>query len=245
MTMLKIAVHDVADAEAFVIHAMHTSGITPGRDETEDIIAAGLLVLCEMADRYKPRMPGYQTDGRFSGYAARWLPGRIRDAYFGMHENIIARVDNNGHKHREFLDAPVRLSPPSDWDCAEGAVGDGHESENDADDRALSVTDQIDPLLDLWTNPTRSHHHMPAPSIPTSATATPQNRVPPSEFLTSISGALHGQLASEYQLTARVAWLRALDLDRAAIVKYLAPCTDLEVRMAIERLKRIGTDLNP
>lgn len=240
--MHKVAVHDVNDAEAFVIHAMQTSGINPARDETEDVIAAGLLVLVEMGQRYKPRMPGYTADGRFSGYAARWLPGRIRDAYYQMHENIIVRVDADGHKRREFLPTPLRLSPPSDWgDSTNDDPGFNREGENDADDRALSVTDQRDPLLDLWTT-TRTT--MPAPSIPTSVTATDTNRTPPPEFLTSISGALHGQLASEYQLTARVAWLRALDLDRAAIVRYLAPCTDLDVRMAIERLKRIGTDLN-
>lgn len=239
--MQKVACHDVLDVEAFVIKAMRTSGITPGRDETEDIVMAGIVVLYDMANRYKPQMDGYARPGRFSGWAAKYLPGRIRDAYFQMHENIVVRVDTEGHKRREFLPAPVRLSPPSDWGDVDGHNSDDSDpGENDADDRALSVTDQHDPLIDLYT---RRAARMPAPTIPTSATAQGANGIPPTEFLTSINGALRGQLASEYQFTARVAWLRGLDLDRAAIVRYLAPCTDLDVRMAIERLRRIGKDL--
>lgn len=256
--MEKVAIHDVKDAEAFVIAAMRTSGITPGRDETEDVIGAGLLVLLEMGARFQPRLAGYERNGRFSGYASKYLPGRIRDAYFQMHENIVVRVDATGHKRREFLPHPVRLSPPSDWSemsSDPGAdMGGNDGAENDADDRALAVADQLDPLLDLWTScarvpprsktPTRRNAtSMPAPTIPTAVTAR-ANGSPPHEFLNSIHGALHGQLASEYQFTARVAWLRGLDLDRTAIVRYLAPCTDLDVRMAIERLKRIGRDLN-
>ena len=248
--MDKVAIHDVLDAEAFVIAAMRTSGITPGRDETEDVICAGMLVLCEMGARYQPRLAGYATNGRFSGYASKYLPGRIRDAYFQMHENIVVRVDATGHKRREFLPTAVRLSPPSDWDVGSNTDDPGgtayDQAENDADDRALAVTDSFDPLLDLWTTThqtPRTTARMPAPTIPTAVTAR-ANGAPPPEFIHSISGALRGQLASEYQFTARVAWLRGLDLDRAAIVRYLSPCTDLDVRMAIERLRRIGKDLN-
>lgn len=228
--MQRVGVHDVVDAEAFVIASMRKVHLDPGmlrqRGELEDTISTGLLILFELASRYKCRLDGYEQDGCFSGYAARYLPARIMDAYWDGHENVTTAVVD-GRKRRVVHPAPVTLAPVEHVDDEETA--------NAAEDRALAVMDPPNLLLDL--------HAMPAPLIPTSATADRHaDDILPASVQRSILVALSGPMASEAHFTVRVAGLRALDLDRGQIAQRLGS-SEVEVGMAITRLNRISRSL--
>lgn len=57
-------------------------------DEREELLAEGLVILLELAARYKPlpARPGIDTQaGRFSGYASMFLPRRLGDAWHRWH----------------------------------------------------------------------------------------------------------------------------------------------------------------
>lgn len=75
-----LAVHDVRDARGFVIRALPNVTLSP--DAREELIAEGVRILLEMAERYRPGHGGRDPSGsRFSGYAARFLPGKLLDAW--------------------------------------------------------------------------------------------------------------------------------------------------------------------
>jgi hypothetical protein len=83
-----IALHDVANAEAFVQRALSKCGIAFSYDEREVLLAEGLTILYELAAEYRPLAARAGVDsrgGRFSGYAAMFLPRRLGDAWHKMH----------------------------------------------------------------------------------------------------------------------------------------------------------------
>jgi hypothetical protein len=83
------SLHDIADVEGFVGATLERSGLRPHLQpaEHEDLVAEGVCVLYELADRYEPHLPGYATAGRFSGFAARLLPNRLTDAWHAWNES--------------------------------------------------------------------------------------------------------------------------------------------------------------
>lgn len=83
-----VAIGDIANAEAFVQRAINKSGIDCSADEREVLLAEGLAILCELHEKYRPlpARPGIDKQaGRFSGYAAMFLPRRLGDAWHKMH----------------------------------------------------------------------------------------------------------------------------------------------------------------
>jgi hypothetical protein len=81
-------IFDVANAEAFVERTIQASGISYRADEREELLAEGLVILLELAERYRPlpARPGIDKQaGRFSGYAAMFLPRRLGDAWHRWH----------------------------------------------------------------------------------------------------------------------------------------------------------------
>jgi hypothetical protein len=77
-----VALHDVDDPIAFVRKAVQLSGLRLSADEREDLIAEGLLILYRMATSYRPGFGGRDPAGsRFSGYAIKYLPGKLREAW--------------------------------------------------------------------------------------------------------------------------------------------------------------------
>ena len=105
-----IALFDVKCAESFVAANIHKSGVIV-RDphEREDLLAEGLTILLELASKYEPHRAGYAKAGSFAGYAAKYLPGRMRDAYYGLHPEHIARRDADGRRVYEWGDKPMSL----------------------------------------------------------------------------------------------------------------------------------------
>ena len=104
-----VALHDIADVHAFVGANVHRSGVILRDDERDDLIAEGITILLELSRRYEPHRVGYEKAGSFAGYAAKFLPGRMRDAYHAMHPEHIARRDADGRRVYEYGERPMSL----------------------------------------------------------------------------------------------------------------------------------------
>lgn len=110
-----IALEDIADCEAFVAGCLESSGIRFSADEHEDLLAEGLAVLFALHAKYEPHMPGYATSGRFSGYAAMFLPRRLGDAWHRSHpEHRYSMDPETGKRKWEFLPRPVSIEAMQD-----------------------------------------------------------------------------------------------------------------------------------
>lgn len=77
---LKVEIEDIQDAEAFVRSLLPRVLLTP--DKREDLIQTGLTILQEMVNKYEPGRGGQDpATSRFSGFAAKYLPSKLRDAW--------------------------------------------------------------------------------------------------------------------------------------------------------------------
>lgn len=110
MIATTVALRDIADAEGFVAATIHRSGvILRDSQEREDLMAEGLAILCELAQRYEPHRAGYTNDGSFAGYASMFLPKRMQDAYRAGRPHT-TRVDiDTGQRRTEYLGSPMSL----------------------------------------------------------------------------------------------------------------------------------------
>ena len=95
------------DAEAFVRSTLHRSGIRFEHDEFEDLVCEGLALLWQLAASYDARRGGHAQDGRFSGYAAAFLPKRLGDAWHRRHPEHIYSSRENGKRQWTYYPAPV------------------------------------------------------------------------------------------------------------------------------------------
>lgn len=100
----KTPMRDVKDVEAFVIMCIKRSGVRPHPREYEDLVATGLCLLWEMSLRYDDEI------GCFSGYALRYMPRKMKEAYHRSHPHHINRTQPDGKRKWEVGDAP------SSWD---------------------------------------------------------------------------------------------------------------------------------
>jgi hypothetical protein len=105
-----VCLHDILDCESFVAANIQRSGvILRDRHEREDLLAEGLVILLELASRYEPHRAGYAKAGSFAGYAAKFLPGRMRDAYHALHPEHVARRDADGRRVYSYGERPMSL----------------------------------------------------------------------------------------------------------------------------------------
>jgi hypothetical protein len=95
---------DVRDPRGFVAACIQKSWVRPSAEQREDLIAEGLMILCGLAARYEPHREGYAQPGRFSGYAARYLPLRMQDAWQQMNPTVTNRDAESGTREVEFLE---------------------------------------------------------------------------------------------------------------------------------------------
>lgn len=211
-------IHDVADPERFVGSQLAACGLHLTDDQREELHAEGMLILVQLADAYAPK----NGRSRFSGYAAKYLRGRIMRAWHRMNEHHVER-GRNGKRHWEYLPESVSLQGLSS--------GNGHDDDGETEpDLIYSLTheDAESPLLAL-RGMTRAEFHgtlMHASSA----------------LIRSLRSALVPELSREADETVKVALLRGLDLNRDEIASRLK-LSDFEVRCALVRLERIGLDL--
>lgn len=113
MLATHVKLHDIADIEGFVCKTIEKSGLRPHLEESEreELIADGICILYELAERYEPHRAGYATSGRFSGYAAQFLPRRLGDTWHAKHPEHRRIADEATGKRRwHYHDKPLSLN---------------------------------------------------------------------------------------------------------------------------------------
>ena len=110
MRATPIRLDDIEDVHGFVANCLSRTGIYFGEaDEREDLIAEGVCILYELARAYEPRRAGYAQAGRFSGFAAQFLPRRLGDAWHKRHPNHRRVAGEDGKRRWVYQDAPISL----------------------------------------------------------------------------------------------------------------------------------------
>lgn len=112
LTMLRkqCSLYDIDDVEAFIIMCINRSGIKPHPREWEDLIAEGVCILWSMSLKYEPHRPGYDKPGRFSGYAIKYMPRKMKEAYHRSHEHHLHVTQDDGTRKWEFKEQALSLN---------------------------------------------------------------------------------------------------------------------------------------
>lgn len=106
----KVAIHDIADAEGFVAATIERSGVKPSPAEYEELLAEGLAILYDLAAKFEPHREGYESPGRFSGFAAQFLPRKLGDAWHRLHpEHRYVTDPETGKRRWIFYPSPDSL----------------------------------------------------------------------------------------------------------------------------------------
>lgn len=104
----KITLRDIADVEAFVIACVKRAGTGAPPMYWEDLVSEGIALLYAMERNYKDQLDGYDQAGRFSGYAIKWLPKQINQAWHKSQEHHLYLTDpEDGRRKWTYRIAPV------------------------------------------------------------------------------------------------------------------------------------------
>ena len=103
MLRRQCSIYDVEDIEAFVVMCIKRSGVKPMSHEWEDLVAEGLCLLWAMSNNYQ------QGIGCFSGYAVKYMPRKIREAYNRGSEHALHRTQEDGTRRWEYYERAVSL----------------------------------------------------------------------------------------------------------------------------------------
>ncbi|HEY0391052.1 MAG TPA: hypothetical protein VGC63_05020 [Solirubrobacterales bacterium] len=104
-----VQLHDIDDVEGFVCATIERSGIQPSEHEKEELVADGICILYGLAATFEPHRPGYAQAGRFSGFAAQFLPRRLGDAWHSRHPEHVRVVGEDGKRRWVYRDTPISL----------------------------------------------------------------------------------------------------------------------------------------
>lgn len=105
----KVALHDVDDAHAFVQACITRSGLALSREQRDELVAEGLRALTRLAREYQPGRGGRDAAGsRFSGYAAKFLPGKLSDAWHRIEGHTLVTQADQSRKW-QINQRPVSL----------------------------------------------------------------------------------------------------------------------------------------
>lgn len=110
MLATPVILHDIASAEGFVrgtIAKAERGGMALEHDEREELVSEGLTILYELAGTFDAHRPGYETSGRFSGYAAMFLPRRLGDAWHRSHPEHRYVTDHSTGRRVWHYDPPA------------------------------------------------------------------------------------------------------------------------------------------
>lgn len=116
----KVALHDVKDVEAFV-----NATITKGRlrlttDEREELVCEGLRIMSHLANVYQPGKNGLNaSQSKFSGFAAKYLPGKLSDAWHRMEEHHRLVTLPTGERKWHYDEPPASLDAIAETDTVE------------------------------------------------------------------------------------------------------------------------------
>jgi hypothetical protein len=103
-----VTIHDIQDAERFV-RATIADGLVLTSDQRDELICEGLRILWTLSDRYQPGYGGRNpATSRFSGYAAKYLPGKLSDAWHRLQGHTLV-VLPTGKRQWHYNPRPVSL----------------------------------------------------------------------------------------------------------------------------------------
>jgi RNA polymerase sigma factor (sigma-70 family) len=105
MTNNQYHLYNIENPRAFVRAALTKLNLQLTPTETEDLASEGVAILYELAKTYKPAI------GTFSGYATRYLPGRLLRAWHKSNENHYIKTENGTQKW-EYGPAALSLDDP-------------------------------------------------------------------------------------------------------------------------------------
>lgn len=110
MLATQVRLHDVEDVYGFVDNSLYRSGIDfESASEREELVGEGICILYELAEKFEPQREGYSQPGRFSGYAAQFLPRRLGDAWHKRHPGHRRVTDGEGKRKWVYQPAPESL----------------------------------------------------------------------------------------------------------------------------------------
>lgn len=133
-----VTILDINDAEAFVAACINKSRLILTVQQREDLTAEGLRILWQLHSTYEPGRNGQDAAGsRFSGYAAKFLPGKLSSAWHQMQEHHRLSTREDGKREWVYDQPAVSLDAIAEEDPTDNV-------------RALHVTDQ--PISDLAVN---------------------------------------------------------------------------------------------
>lgn len=105
-----VRLHDIDDVEGFVCATIERSRIQPTEQEKEELIQDGLCILYALAEKFEPHREGYAQAGRFSGFAAQFLPRRLGDAWHSRHPEHVRVVNpDTGKREWKYRESPISL----------------------------------------------------------------------------------------------------------------------------------------
>lgn len=87
-----VSLHDIDDVDRFVRAAVHRRPGKPLDRELEDeLVREGIVAMLKLAQQYKPGFGGRDpAKSRFSGFAAKYLPGKLDDALHRLRGDVLA-----------------------------------------------------------------------------------------------------------------------------------------------------------
>lgn len=125
----KVALHDVLDVEAFVRSTIAKGRLRLTVDEREELVGEGMLIMVRLAKAYEPGRNGLDpAQSKFSGYAAKFLPGKLSDANHRLQESHRLVTLETGERRWQYD------TPPASLDAVVESTGTDHIRELRSDD---------------------------------------------------------------------------------------------------------------
>lgn len=115
-----VALHDVKDAEGFVRATIAKGRLRLTPEQRDELTQEGLRIMCKLANDYEPGRNGQDASAsKFSGYAAKFLPGKLSDAWHRLQGHRLS-TQPDGVRQWQYDPAPVSLEKMTE-ENAEGA----------------------------------------------------------------------------------------------------------------------------
>lgn len=215
--------HDITDVQAFAYHHLQLTGLELAVAEREELHAEAVALLYEMAERWN-------GEGWFSGYASRYLPGRIISAWRKLHREHAYRTAPDGSREWVWGRTPDSLDRPL------------------TDTSHMTLADTIlDPRGSLGAAPDAEPLELVMRDVPAGTyLGTPVHLLLGDDdaLASTVRSALAGQLEDEIDLHLRVSVMAAAGMSRAQIRSHLGLSAD-DVRAIFGRLRRCAHLMDP
>lgn len=123
----RIALRDIADVESFVRAHLRSANVrTRDLEEHDDLVCEGIAILYELDGKFEDHRTGYAQAGKFSGFAAYYLPKRLGDRWHAGHPEHRREQDRaTGKRKWVYLNAAVSLDGMQEDSRRDSAGGTG------------------------------------------------------------------------------------------------------------------------